>query len=39
MKLQSTLEKLAKDGKMVISGKQGENILNFYTDTIKEITE
>mmetsp|Transcript_4395 Transcript_4395/g.7449 ORF Transcript_4395/g.7449 Transcript_4395/m.7449 type:complete len:384 (-) Transcript_4395:74-1225(-) len=38
LKLQEALKKLAQNGHMVISGKNGQDILNFYNKTIEEVT-
>ena len=32
------LAKLAKSGKMVLSGEQGKNLLSAYTDALDDIT-
>ena len=39
MALQDELEQLTSNGKVVLSGQQGEKILDYYTNTITEIQE
>ena len=37
MKLNSALETLANRGHMIVSGKNGQNVLNFFNKTIEQI--
>jgi glutaminase len=39
MLLQKSLQKLAREGKMVVSGETGEKVLEFYNKTLKEVSE
>jgi hypothetical protein len=34
MKMAGSLKSIATNGQMVISGKNGQEILNFYNDTL-----
>ena len=39
MKLAETLKKLSSNGHMVISGKNGEQVLNYFNKTIDDISK
>ena len=37
MKMAKSLEAMAKNGKMVIAGKNGQDVLNFYNETLETV--
>lgn len=39
MKLNGALENLARKGHMVVSGQNGQQVLDFYNKTIEEVTQ
>ena len=39
MKLNDALENLAKRGHMVVSGQNGQQVLNFFNSTIDQVTK
>ena len=39
MKLNNSLKFLASNGKMVVSGQNGQQVLDFYNGTIDQIIE
>lgn len=39
MKLNSALEVLAQRGHMVVSGANGQQVLNFFNQTIEQVTK
>jgi hypothetical protein len=39
MKLNNSLQLLAKSGNMIVSGKNGQQVLDFYNGTIDQIAE
>ena len=39
MKLNTSLQVLAEKGNMVVSGKNGQQVLDFYNGTIDQIAE
>jgi hypothetical protein len=39
MKLNGALEKIAEKGNMVVSGANGQQILNFFNKTIEDVSK
>jgi muramoyltetrapeptide carboxypeptidase LdcA involved in peptidoglycan recycling len=39
MKLNTALERLASKGHMVVSGQNGQQVLNFFNNTIDQISK
>ena len=39
MKLVETFEKLAENGHIVVTGKNGDNVLNFFNDTFNQVSD
>ena len=37
MKLQSALQQLASNGKVILAGKNGQDVLNYYNKTVQEV--
>lgn len=37
MKMAKSLEAMAKNGRMVIAGKNGQDVLNFYNETLETV--
>lgn len=37
LKMAESLAEMAKHGKMVIAGKNGQDVLNFYNETLETV--